>query len=77
MFQLNQSIPAQCFISLLPETDRKAKVFWCFQGVQKQNIGLKWVKFVMLNWTILLDTGRKLNLPKISNLRSVFSGMYV
>ena len=33
----------QCSHFLHSENTRKAKVFWCFQGVKNGNIGYKWV----------------------------------
>ena len=42
----NLSILVQYPISITPENVRKPKVF-CFQGVLKWNIGLKWVKRIM------------------------------
>ena len=41
----SQTILAQCFISISPKNIRKPKVFWHFKGVQRWNIGLKWVKY--------------------------------
>ena len=31
-----------------PENFRKAQLFWCFQGVQKESSGMKWVNPVIL-----------------------------
>ena len=39
-----QPILYHCFLSIPPENIRKPEVFRCFQGVQKENCGLKWVK---------------------------------
>ena len=33
---------------LYPQKHKKPYVFWCFQGVLKMNIGLKWVNFFSL-----------------------------
>ena len=35
----------QCTLSLPPESNRKRKVFWCLQGIEKGCIGNKWVNY--------------------------------
>ena len=32
------------FLYIPPENIRKPEIFWCFQGVQKETPGMKWVK---------------------------------
>ena len=34
----------QCYLFIPPKNVRKPSAFWHFQGVQKRNINLKWVK---------------------------------
>ena len=34
---------AQYFLSIPPK-NIKPEIFWCFQGILKGNIGLKWIK---------------------------------
>ena len=42
----------QCSLSITPDNIRKTVVFWCFQGVWKVYIGLKWVKYVFDCWVV-------------------------
>ena len=35
---------SHCFISIPPENVQKTLVFWCFQVVEKWDIGLKWIR---------------------------------
>ena len=37
-------ISRQCSLSIAPENIRKPLVSWCFQGLLKRGIGLRWVK---------------------------------
>ena len=47
-------ISSQWSLSIPPENIRKPLVFWCFQGISKENSGMKWVNSVFQRGSIIL-----------------------
>ena len=43
-FSMNSFHATDLSLSIPPENIKKSEIFRCFQGVQKEKIGMKWVK---------------------------------
>lgn len=48
---------------LYPQKHKKPYVFWCFQGVLKMNIGLKWVNFFLCSYDCMSPFVKILRCP--------------
>ena len=58
--ELNYTISCHCSLSILPANIRRPLVFRCFQGVQKETSGIKWIK----------KSSGKLNVGKLSSIKA-------
>ena len=70
----NPSFGAKCHwsLSICPENIRKPEVFWCYLGVSKETIGIKWVERLLLWKLPVKDISKNFAFPNIA-LRAVLN----